>query len=49
MTTSERNALNRRETIAEMVARARPEQIARLLDDLRHPERQPSDVGQKLQ
>jgi len=49
MTTPERNEPTRRETIAEIVARARPEQIARLLEDLRHPERQPSDLDRRLQ
>jgi hypothetical protein len=49
MTTSDRNETSLRETVLEMVARARPEQIARLLEDLRHPERQPSDVTEQMQ
>ena len=49
MTRSDRNEPTRRESVSEMVARARPEQIARLLEDLRHPERQPSDVTRQMQ
>ncbi|MEL7107306.1 MAG: hypothetical protein AAGM21_15385 [Pseudomonadota bacterium] len=36
-------------SIEEIIAQARPDQIARLLNDLRHPEREPSDIERRLQ
>ena len=47
MTTPDRST--DRKSIEEIVARARPDQILRLMEDLRHPERPPSDVDRRLQ